>query len=274
MGANFSYSRNVTDSIVRSGITAAVAFTQICASRIQNNQTITLQNCTLNAQSIDIENVQIGVIKCASDASNQENIQNAVEQAIRQSAQTASQQLGILDLGRVSVNESVNIAKVEADLATTITTSFTQVCTPQLESNQNITCINSTINTGPLVLSNYQQSLVDCTFRAVSQSEAYNQLQQIVSQSAVAKEESIFSVYVVIGLVAIAITAIIVLNSKRNIVAAGNRSVGASRNTWLVIGIVIVICIVIVGYAAFASSNGWWPFRRNTSGVGTGYAVR
>jgi hypothetical protein len=274
MGANFSYSKNVTDSIVRSGINAAVTFTQTCASRIQNSQTLTLQNCTLNAQSIDIQNVQFGVIKCAADASNQENIQNAVEQAISQAARTASQQLGILDLGRISSNTSINIAKVEADLSTTITTAFTQRCTSQLQSTQNITCDNSTINTGPLVLSNYQQSLVDCTFQAVSQSEAYNQLQQIVSQSAVAKEESIFSVYVVIGLVAIAIVAIIVLNSKRNVMRVGNRSVGASRNTWLVIGVVVVLCIAIIGYAMLASSNGWWPFKSTANPASSGYQVR
>lgn len=261
-----NFSQNVTDSIVRAGINAAVTFTQTCASKIQNTQTVTLKNCKFQAKDINISNVGIGLVRCASDTSNAANIQNVVEEAIHQAAETAKQQLGLLNLGQAAIQASQNITKTEVDLATAITFAFTQTCTSEISSSQNVVCENSEVVLGDsLNLTNYQTSIVECTFKAVSKTDAYNRLKEEISQSAVAKEESAFSIYIVIFLVIIAIVAILAINRRGSSRSVGgsSRSIGGASNgrNWSILGMVVILSIVVISYCYYASSNRLWPFQ-------------
>lgn len=281
MGANFSFSANVAESIVKDAINVAIQYSQNCSAKLKNTQQITLTDCTITAKDININNVGVGIVKCAQDVSNVANIQQIVQQALQQSATSASQQLGILDLGRVSAQFGVNFSDVQSSLSQSIVENFTQTCTSQFANNQSFTCSGSTLYLSEGInLINYQNTITDCTFKAVSQTDAYSQLQQIVSQSAVAKEESVFSFTVVAGLVIVAVIAIIATGyaRKSNTIGStgGYTNVGGSRvsnsTAWLIVGIVAFICIIIIIYAFLANSRGWWPFLPTTSpAVGTGF---
>lgn len=275
MGAQVFVAKNTVDTIVKAGISAATVFSQTCSNNISNAQEADIRNCTINATAFNITNVGYGINKCVTDVSNKQNLLNNVEQAVHQATEAAKQQLGLLDTGQVSVGVAINTTKAELDIATTITDTYSSGCSGTIASTQTLRCDNSTLNiNGPINLQNYQVSINECALRATQQTSAYNELKQIFSQSAVAKEESIFSIYVVVGLVSIAIIAIIIVNIRSTQTNAygvrTSRTGGAA--TWIAVGVVVVIGLLVIGYAYLASSNGWWPFK-STKPSATGYRV-
>lgn len=281
----FNFSANVTKNIVQTAISAAIQYAQTCSAQLKSSQSIVLNNCVFKGQSIDVSNLGVGVIKCAQDVSNTAQIQTVVQQALHQAAESASQQLGLLDLGQAAANIGINYSDVEQKLSTTITEQFTQTCTADFASSQSFTCNNSKVFLSEgLYLNNYQSSLVSCTFTAVSSTSDYNNLQQIVSQSAVAKQESLFSFSVVAILVIIAFISIISIAARLGTgtggtsyasTQAGSESSRASARTgvWIIIGIVIVVALLIIAYTWTASTNGFWPFLPKSNPDSTGYQV-
>ena len=274
IGAKFNFSANAAESIVTDAINVAITYSQTCSAKLKNTQQISLTGCTITAKNINIDNVGVGIIKCAQDVSNTANIQQVVEQALKQSATAASQQLGL----GLKADIAVSLSKVTAALSQSIVENFTQTCTSQFVNNQSFICNGSQITLSEGInVTNYQNTLTSCTFKAVSQTQAYSQLQQIISQSSVAEEQSFFSFTVVAGLVIVAVISIIATGyARKNTMNGYSGGVSGSKvsnsTSWLIIGIVAFICIILIIYALLASSSGWWPFLpKTTPATGTGF---
>lgn len=277
MGANLSVATSTVNNIVNAGITAATNFSLTCASTVTNEQTIVLgKGCTFKAANVTVENTGVIINKCVSDVSNKQNLQNSITQAIHQATEAAKQQLGILNIGQASAQISTSITNAETNLATTITNAYSTGCGGQLTNTQTFKCEEGSLLdlTGNFTIKNAQFSINECALKLAQQSDGYIALKQAFEQSTVAKEESIFSIYVVVGLVSVAIIALVIVNMRRS--GANGLPSGSSEydsTTWIVIGIIILIGIIIVAYAALASSNGWWPFV-STAPSAKGYKVQ
>lgn len=274
----FNFSENVTKSIVQTAINVAINFATTCSAQLKSTQQITLNNCVFHGSRIEAQNLGVGVVKCAQDVSNNAQIQTLVQQAVQQAAEAAAQQLGLLDLGRAAVNIGKNYATTVQRLSENITENFTISCTADYISDQTFTCQGSQVYlTDGVYLNNYQSSLISCTLNAVSNTSVYNDLRQIIMQSAVAKEESLFSFWVVAALVIIAFISIIGVALRSGALSSSSSQAGTSSGRragiWIIITIVIVVCLLIVGYTWVASANGWWPFVPATNSDATGYQV-
>jgi hypothetical protein len=273
----FNLSENVTKSIVNTAVAVAINFVTTCGAQLKSTQTINLDGCVFKGRSITADQIGVGVVKCAQDVSNSAQIQTLVQQAVQQAAEAAAQQLGLLDLGRAAIQIGKNYATTVQNLSETITENFTVACTAEFTSTQEFNCHNSQVYLSDgLHLSSYQSSLLTCTQNAVSTTSVYNDLRQIISQSAVTREESIFSFWIVAVLVLIAFISVIGIALRSGAFSpSGGATTPQARRTgiWIIIGIVIVVSLLIIGYTWLASTNGWWPFLPTTNSDVTGYQV-
>ncbi len=243
-----STSSNTIDSMIKDSINVINNYSQVCAITATGAANlISVTGCILENVNILEKNQLIINSSCITNASNQVAISSVVSQSMNQSAQAAT---SLFDFGNVTAAKNFIDATVE--LADTISNTFNSTCASKLSAGTNtFVCQGSTIKNSVFTFDNYESITQECILNVVNVSEAYTKAVSSLQDSAVAKNESVFSILALVFVSILAIGAWFIINVATD-----------PFYQWLVVGIVLFFTLSAVIYTITAKNSGNYPFKK------------
>lgn len=247
MGA--SISKNEVNSMIQNSQSIISNYENICTVRGGSSQAqFDANGCTFGpGTEINISATQNVNQTCISSGTTRNSMTNDVIQSMQQSAQATTQAFAFpsLSLSESYINDSILLGQNIVD-------NYYNSCLVQGENSKaSFTCKNSTFNGAVINLSSYQDITQKCIQDYVTNNELVLRLQSNLSQSDVAKNQSIFATFGIIFIILILIFAY-----------AG---VSLADNPLVEWGIVILIAISLITsviYTVTAKNYGNYPYNR------------
>ncbi len=185
-----SSSTNSAQQLVNESISILNTYTTNCSTLQQNQIKINAQNCPgLQTSQIDQGQYAVLNVNCISTEMTQSAIQADITQAMTQSAEAITQ-----SLGGIADADASNIADTSVKLGIQISNTYTSDCLTDEQNNITINCSDSAgVFIGPISQQQSLDSITKCTLQADTVNNIKTQLEQQLSQSAIAKEENSLS---------------------------------------------------------------------------------
>lgn len=249
MGA--AISNNVASQIVSTSLNIANTYAQTCTGT--GSQVFGLnvsQGCKTQTGDINITNTQVLNVKCMQNTTTINSMKADIKAQITQQAIAAAQ-----SIGGPSVTFAQDITNFANEASETITNLYTQTCTGGGTQSAEITCTdpNSQLTVGAINVSNTQNVYVDCTNDSKTINELKSTLASTIYNQTSAKEADSLAAFAIIGLIFLAIIGI-------GFLYTANGPVG-----WLIIGIIAIVVVVMIVYAALAFTKKLYPFNQQTN---------
>jgi len=245
MGA--AISNNVASQIISQSYKIATAAVTTCQSSSRNNFTIgATGSCTVEGNTIDFTQGNTISATCLQNLNVQNSIKSQINAQIIAQSNAAAQ-----SLGGPSLSYAQAVQDVAEDASTTISNAFTVNCISGNTNTANITCgDNASISNNVINVNQTNSTYATCTNDAATITRLAQSLSSAIQSTTTATEADTLSGVIVILFVFLAIGAIFFLYTL-------NGPTG-----WIVVGIVALIIIALLVYAAFAFTDGLYPFKK------------
>jgi len=247
MGA--SISKNEVSSMIQNTQSIISNYENICTVSGGSSQAqFDANGCTFGkGTEINISATQNVNQTCISSGTTRNSMTNDVKQSMQQSAQATTQAFAFpsLSLSESYISDSITLGQSIVD-------NYYNSCLALGENSKaSFKCTNSSFDGAVINLTSYQNITQQCLQKYVTDNGSVLKLQSTLSQSDVAKNESIFATFGIIFIILILIFAY-----------AG---VSLADNPLVEWGIVILIAISLISsviYSATAKQNGNYPYNR------------
>ena len=210
MGQSKSKSKNIVESTTNVFYGIVNQTLQDCSQTVSQSQIVNIeQGAGSIIEGSNISQKQLSVLdtKCAQSSSTKTDLQNSLNKAAEQQANAINSSMG-LPAGSSKAN---NITKYVTDLSTSITNAYGQTCSATITNAQKANIKQgdgSIIRTFTLDQEQVTQNMLDCIQTANTVTQATNNLQEEVNQSAKSEITGIPTAWIigiVIGIVVIAL---------------------------------------------------------------------
>ena len=231
MGQALSF--NISKQTIDVSLRITNSFIQQVTTYGNQSNKIKIDHCKdVTIDHVWLENYATVDIKAFQEAESQSAMTANIEQELHQYAQSVTQWLGL------SSEVAFNYSKETVKLGLMISNRFSQTCATKFSQQNAITCYDSTGVTLKYVeFKNVMESVTQCTLNDQSISNQKAVIEQIVQQSAKAKEASFWA-----GLIAIA--AIVGIT----IFAGASAQTGRSGEMFAILLVIVVVIYVVSSF--------------------------
>jgi hypothetical protein len=208
MGA--SVSTNVANTVTNVSLGVVNTYSQDCSSNATQSQIIDINgcNCVVVSGLTQGQNTYINT-RCLQSASTQTKIDSSISQTMQQAASAIVQNFGL-----PAISVATDITNAVTQLGYSIANSYTQSCVTSFKQDQVVHCTNSNnVTITNLDQQQTNQQITNCVAQDTTVSALTSQLTQLVSQTAVAKEENAFTAFAIVGAVVVLIVLILLLGN-------------------------------------------------------------
>ncbi len=206
MGA--SIATNTANEIVNVSTAIVNTYSQSCSSSSTASQILKISGCS----GVIVDNVNQSLYTyisaaCLQNDTTQSSIDTTIKQAAKQAAESVTQNFGM-----PSLSVSANISNEITNLAYNVSNAYTSNCIESIAATQDISCTDSK----NVIISGVAQTetaaqISSCILKTSTVNSVKSDLQQLISQTAVAKEENalnfiggILAILLIIPLIAFA----------------------------------------------------------------------
>jgi hypothetical protein len=246
MGA--AISNQVANQVIQTSYKISNAVIQNCSTVSNNNFTLGLTGgCQFNGDTFDVTQQNTINTSCVQNSTVKNTMQSQITAQITSQVNAAAQ-----SLGGPSVTLANNIQNFAQQTSEQITNRFTQSCVNNSTNNATINCANSSLNHTAFKFTQGNSSYDACANDADIQNQFVASLSTLIQNNTSATEADTLTGVIIIIFVFLAIGAIFFIRTL-------NGPMG-----WLIVGIVALVIIGLLVYAAFAYVDGLYPFKKST----------
>jgi uncharacterized membrane protein (DUF485 family) len=244
-----SVSKNEVDSLIKNTQNIISNYENICTLQGNSSQAqFDANGCDFGKGTvINISSSQNINQTCISSGTTKNSIFNSVSQSMRQTAEATTQAFAF-----PSINLSESYISDSIDLGQGIINHYYNTCIGKAESSKaEFKCTDSKFDGAVINISSYQDITQKCIQDYLNNNGLVSKLQSTISQSDVAKNQSIFTIFLIIFVVLIVVIAY-----------AGISLAESPLVEW---GIVILIAISLIStviYTITAKNNGNYPYNK------------
>ena len=246
MGA--SISTNSVDSMIENSIKVINAYEQSCIAPETDQKIIFDTNgCDFTSTPIDFNNGSVINQSCILTATTQSAISSSITQSMSQAATAITSQF---NFGTVA--SANNFIKSAIKLGEEISNTYLSKCVVGTTSQTTtFTCKDSKFNGGLINFKNFSSTTQNCVLTALTDSKAKQDLIANFTQSAYAKQQSIF-LYILLGLgLFLGIGAWFLVSVADNPLVQ-----------WSIVGLIFFSVVGSIIYAATAKNSGNYPYTK------------
>lgn len=233
------------------GMSIMTDYAQNCAVDVSQTNIIEAKDdCTIEITDSQLRNSVIVNKECLQSISTISAMSTSTKEQFDQMAKAVTQSFGM-----PSVTVSENILRSSYDLSQEIVTTYVDDCATEVFQNNSVTCEgNGSVVLNGVELSNLADIEESCAQKVLNDSSQASELEQAISQTAVAQQESKFSGIITAFFAVVAAVVIVLIVVKTSL--SGSTGSGNRGLIGLLVGAVVVLGLIVGLYILLGKKKG------------------